>query len=230
MADQLSAGIPAEGMYVQVVDEGPYRIFGAASGTKVEIANDADGTSWEYRPVESVSLREGSELCRCGQSSTKPFCDSSHVGAGVDVTETAGHIPYRDEAESIEGPEATLLDKVSLCAFARFCDAGDRVWTEVTETGDGHRELTTRMVSHCAGGRLTLIDNDSGIDVETLEEQSISFIEDPTIGKSGPIMLRGGVLVVAADGQPYEVRNRQALCRCGRSSHKPFCDASHAAD
>jgi hypothetical protein len=100
----------------------------------------------------------------------------------------------------------------------------------VTETGDGHRELTTRMVSHCAGGRLTLIDNDSGIDVETPEEQSISFIEDPTIGKSGPIMLRGGVLVVAADGQPYEGRNRQALCRCGRSSHKPFCDASHAAE
>jgi hypothetical protein len=72
-----------------------------------------------------------------------------------------------------------------------------------------------------------LIDNASGRDLDESEEQSISFIEDPIIGASGPIMLRGGITVIAGNGNAYEVRNRQALCRCGRSSNKPFCDGSH---
>ena len=43
-----------------------------------------------------------------------------------------------------------------------------------------------------------------------------------------PIWVRGGVKVVAADGTPYEQRNRVTLCRCGQSSNKPFCDGTHA--
>jgi hypothetical protein len=83
------------------------------------------------------------------------------------------------------------------------------------------------MVAHCPGGRLTLIDNASGSDLDQPEEQSISFIEDPIIGASGPIMLLGGITVITGLGSAYEVRNRQALCRCGKSSNKPFCDGSH---
>jgi CDGSH-type Zn-finger protein len=33
--------------------------------------------------------------------------------------------------------------------------------------------------------------------------------------------------VVSEDGTPYEVRNRQTVCRCGQSRNKPFCDGSH---
>ena len=29
------------------------------------------------------------------------------------------------------------------------------------------------------------------------------------------------------DGVEYELRNRYALCRCGASRNKPFCDAMH---
>ncbi|MCL1897984.1 MAG: CDGSH iron-sulfur domain-containing protein [Micrococcales bacterium] len=39
--------------------------------------------------------------------------------------------------------------------------------------------------------------------------------------------VRGPVQIVSADGENYEVRNRVDLCRCGESSNKPFCDASH---
>ena len=48
-------------------------------------------------------------------------------------------------------------------------------------------------------------------------------------GVSGPIWVRGGIPVVAADGHAYEIRNRVTLCRCGASSNKPFCDGSHAS-
>jgi len=39
--------------------------------------------------------------------------------------------------------------------------------------------------------------------------------------------LRGAIPVRSADGEHYEVRNRQTLCRCGGSSNKPFCDGTH---
>ncbi|MCJ7713336.1 CDGSH iron-sulfur domain-containing protein, partial [Candidatus Bathyarchaeota archaeon] len=44
---------------------------------------------------------------------------------------------------------------------------------------------------------------------------------------SGPIWVKGGVIVESSDGTSYEVRNRQTLCRCGKSENKPFCDGTH---
>jgi CDGSH-type Zn-finger protein len=44
---------------------------------------------------------------------------------------------------------------------------------------------------------------------------------------SGPIWVRGGISVYSGQGMLYEVRNRVTLCRCGKSTNKPFCDSSH---
>jgi len=58
-------------------------------------------------------------------------------------------------------------------------------------------------------------------------EKSIGLIEDPQLECSGPIWVRAGIPIRSADGKIYEVRNRVTLCRCGKSSIKPFCDSSH---
>jgi CDGSH-type Zn-finger protein len=44
----------------------------------------------------------------------------------------------------------------------------------------------------------------------------------------GPIRLEGPFTLVAADGRTHVTGTRAALCRCGRSGNKPFCDGSHA--
>lgn len=52
----------------------------------------------------------------------------------------------------------------------------------------------------------------------------------PTISAypDGPLIVRGDVQLVDADGAPIERRRRTvALCRCGLSSIKPFCDGTH---
>jgi CDGSH-type Zn-finger protein len=57
--------------------------------------------------------------------------------------------------------------------------------------------------------------------------QLINLVEDPQNKVSGPIGFRGGIPVESSDGTTSEVRNRQTLCRCGKSQNKPFCDGSH---
>ncbi|MCU1659096.1 MAG: Iron sulfur-containing domain, CDGSH-type [Pseudonocardiales bacterium] len=44
----------------------------------------------------------------------------------------------------------------------------------------------------------------------------------------GPLVLRGDFALRAMDGTPIGTHGQVvALCRCGRSSAKPFCDGSH---
>jgi CDGSH-type Zn-finger protein len=45
----------------------------------------------------------------------------------------------------------------------------------------------------------------------------------------GPLILRGQFVITGPDGQPLPAGRRTvALCRCGQSASKPFCDGSHA--
>ncbi|WP_184547164.1 CDGSH iron-sulfur domain-containing protein [Streptosporangium becharense] len=51
-----------------------------------------------------------------------------------------------------------------------------------------------------------------------------------TTCEDGPLLLRGPFTLLAQDGQAIDPgRATVALCRCGRSSTKPFCDGSHKA-
>ncbi len=43
----------------------------------------------------------------------------------------------------------------------------------------------------------------------------------------GPLRVTGPLTVVSADGRVKLAGNRVALCRCGHSRNKPFCDGSH---
>ena len=46
--------------------------------------------------------------------------------------------------------------------------------------------------------------------------------------RDGPLVVRGPVRVLDADGNEIDKRRRTiALCRCGGSSIKPFCDGTH---
>lgn len=45
--------------------------------------------------------------------------------------------------------------------------------------------------------------------------------------ENGPLVIKGLDELTGADGQPLEVKPVVALCRCGGSKTKPFCDGSH---
>lgn len=50
-----------------------------------------------------------------------------------------------------------------------------------------------------------------------------------TVRDNGPYLIKGGVIVMDADGKQYESKEVIALCRCGHSANKPFCDGQHNA-
>lgn len=45
--------------------------------------------------------------------------------------------------------------------------------------------------------------------------------------KNGPILLRGPFTIMSADGARLFHGEKAALCRCGESANKPFCDGAH---
>ena len=46
---------------------------------------------------------------------------------------------------------------------------------------------------------------------------------------NGPLLLKGNFFIRAASGRLAWQGEKTALCRCGASSNKPFCDGSHKA-
>ena len=46
--------------------------------------------------------------------------------------------------------------------------------------------------------------------------------------RNGPYIVRGRFTIVGQDGKPIETHRRTiALCRCGKSQIRPFCDGTH---
>lgn len=48
-----------------------------------------------------------------------------------------------------------------------------------------------------------------------------------TVRDNGPYKLDGEFILVDAAGNEVPFQEPLALCRCGQSGNKPFCDASH---
>jgi CDGSH-type Zn-finger protein len=218
------------GPRIDVTRDGPYRVSGGLPLREQRIVADAAGDSVAYEEGAAFDAPSVYELCRCGRSENKPFCDQSHLTAAFDGTETASRAPYLDQAKTFDGPVMDLTDAEELCASARFCDPEGGIWDLIGKTDDPQTRATvTREAGHCPSGRLVARLRATGSAVEPDFEPSIGLIEDTARKRRGPIWVRGGVPIVSADGETYEVRNRVALCRCGRSGNKPFCDGSHLA-
>jgi CDGSH iron-sulfur domain-containing protein 3 len=50
------------------------------------------------------------------------------------------------------------------------------------------------------------------------------------VKKNGPYVVTGVVGLTDGDGTAYPLTGEViALCRCGHSANKPFCDGSHSA-
>ena len=213
---------------IKVSKDGPYLVSGGFPLQKQIIIADPDGTATEWQPSTKYAPQEKYALCRCGHSKNRPFCDGTHIKICFNGTETAGEEAYLNQPKEINGPALKLMDIENLCASARFCHRAGGIWKLVPASNNrDKRQIAIEETCDCPSGRLVIEDKQTGKLIEPKFAKSIGLIEDPAMGVSGPIWVRGGVPVESVDGKTYRVRNRVTLCRCGKSKNKPFCDSSH---
>jgi CDGSH-type Zn-finger protein len=221
---------PSPEKRIVVSENGPYLVSGGVPLRIQNIVPNKEGMSWDWKDGRTFEVGNEYALCRCGHSQQMPFCDGNHAKFGFEGKETASRIPFSQRAERIEGPTLILSDVQDLCAFARFCDPGGKIWGLIGQTDDsGTRALAIREAMHCPAGRLVLHDEETRKEIEDALEPAIGIVEDPALGCSGPLWVQGGIAIESSDGRRYEKRNRVTLCRCGASDTKPFCNGSHAS-
>jgi CDGSH-type Zn-finger protein len=217
----------SEDAKIKIVKDGPYMVSGGVKLTQKVM--ESVGHHREYREGIELPQAENYALCRCGKSKNMPFCDGSHIAAHFDGTEVAETQPFDDRVDIIQGPSLDLYDD-GRCAYARFCHREDGdVWT-LTENSDNDklRGEAIQASTDCPAGRLVHHDkrNDYA-EIEPEFEPEIQLLEDPDQKCSASLFVKGGIKLESAQGFEYELRNRYALCRCGGSQNKPFCDAIH---
>jgi len=220
--DGMSDERPAR---VVVRRNGPLVVEGGVPLVRTEILQTEHGEPYAWREGPTFETDAGEyHLCRCGRTARMPFCDGACERTAFDGTETADRGPIAARRSPWEGEAVVLYDDRTLCTHAGFCtNLKTTVWALADDSDDPESyDGMVAMVHQCPSGRLAFAPKD---DPESLVEAEF----EPSIGvePDASYWVRGSIPVVSADGEPYEVRNRQTLCRCGFSRNKPFCDGSH---
>jgi CDGSH-type Zn-finger protein len=101
----MSANTSADGTTIEATKDGPYVVRGPCR------LRNAQG--------EDVPARATFALCRCGNSSKKPFCDGTHAKIGFSGARYAvGPAAPPDE---YRGKRITVIDARAICAHSGVC-------------------------------------------------------------------------------------------------------------
>lgn len=130
--------------------------------------------------------------------------------------------------------EVTVVWKPTTCIHSTICWKGlievfnprEKPWVKM----DGSTtEKIIEQVKKCPSGALRYYLNG-----ETLNEESPDKIIAESAGilkieasANGPYLIKTECLIVHSDGREEAKIGMVALCRCGASTNKPYCDGSH---
>jgi CDGSH-type Zn-finger protein len=223
-------------MKITVEQNGPYVVSGNVPLVRKRqiVTEFGEPVAWEKEG--DVQAGESYELCRCGHSAGKPFCDSSHNGIEWDGAESTVTNTTAERRETHPGGKQIVVRRdYSVCAEAGFCGTRLTNIKRMLAAGDPHdtalRSQIIAMVERCPSGSYTYALEGADVDIEPDLPKQIAVVTEITSSGpiEGPLWVTGNIAIERADGQPMETRNRVTLCRCGLSSNKPLCDGAHRA-
>ena len=217
---------------IEIQENGPYMVQGNLPLVRKSQISSEHGEPMTWQKTGEEETKERYFLCRCGQSSNKPFCDGTHNKINFDGTETAATDTFEDRKEIHAGSTDIVIKRdYSICAESGFC--GNRL-ANIKKLAKGTDDSIVRaqviaMIERCPSGSYSysLVENAPDIEAD-LPKQIALATEMTSDGPiQGPLWVTGNITIERADGQPVETRNRVTLCRCGQSKNKPFCDGTH---
>mgnify|MGYP006289739871 FL=1 len=127
----------------------------------------------------------------------------------------------KDVTKKYSNGEVTVLWKPGLCIHSEICFKGlpnvfkpkERPWIQM----DGADSQTiTDQVKQCPSGALSMEEN---------QEENNGSALSIQVMEGGPLLVKGEVTIQTESGKMQ--KKNPALCRCGASSNKPFCDGTH---
>ena len=217
---------------IVVEEDGPYQVYGDIPLVRKTQVVSEYGEPLTWKKEETLETSGTYKLCRCGESSTPPFCDSTHREIGFDGTETAdiGLTAGRQVAFA-DGTKIVVKRDHSLCMESGFCGMRlANIEQMVAQTGDTNvRSQVIAMIERCPSGSYTYTIEEGEPDIEPDLPQQIAVVTEITSDGPiiGPLWVTGNIPIERADGRPIETRNRVMLCGCGQSQIKPLCDGTH---
>jgi CDGSH-type Zn-finger protein len=217
---------------IKVKPFGPYQVEGDIPLVhKTQIVSEF-GEPLNWKTDEVLKTEGPYELCRCGHSQEKPYCDGAHCDVDFEGTENAPTNTFEERQRvNDKGTGIVVKSDFTLCMNSGFC--GNRLTNirkMIAETSEPKvRAEIMAMIDRCPSGTYSYAMDKDSEDIEA--DYPVQIAVTTEITSEGPIegslWATGYIPVERADGQPFETRNRVTLCNCGESKKKPLCDGTH---
>ncbi len=121
----------------------------------------------------------------------------------------------------------TIVWKPNKCIHSAKCVRGlpavfDTSTSPWIHAQGANSQTIIKQINQCPSGALSYLLNDT--EMEKKVESNTPFKVEAL--KNGPYLIKGTIILKTTDGKEEKMEN-PALCRCGGSKNKPFCDGSH---
>lgn len=70
--------------------------------------------------------------------------------------------------------------------------------------------------------------NSEATESEKVVSESATMLQVVKVTPNGPYLIKSECLIIHSDGKEEIKTGVVALCRCGSSQNKPYCDGSHS--
>jgi len=139
------------------------------------------------------------------------------------------NLKMEEKTKSYSNKDITVYWKPLLCIHSAICtkglpsvfDANKKPWINI----DGaSKDEIIEVVNKCPSGALSFSLKEGLTfekEVPSNSEVTVSILKD------GPIIINADSKVIDANGNIHHKKGNCALCTCGLSKEKPFCDGSH---